>query len=90
MVIINPLVRENIYKLKSSGSIKDKFTILIGGGSQSASIFNMNLKNSIVNISKKKPIKIIQQTNKENVSYLKDFYSKNNIENKNPRLSNEK
>ena len=42
----------------------------------------MNLKNSIVNISKKKPIKIIQQTNKENVSYLKDFYSKNKIENK--------
>ena len=82
MVIINPLVRENIYKLKSSGSIKDKFTILIVGGSQSASIFNMNLKNSIVNISNKKPIKIIQQTNKENVSYLKDFYSKNNIENK--------
>ena len=82
MVIINPLVRENIYKLKSSGSIKDKFTILIVGGSQSASIFNMNLKNSIVNISKKKPIKIIQQTNKKNVSYLKDFYSKNNIENK--------
>ena len=82
MVIINPLVRENIYKLKSSGSINDKFTILIVGGSQSASIFNMNLKNSIVNISNKKPIKIIQQTNKENVSYLKDFYSKNNIENK--------
>ena len=82
MVIINPLVRENIYKLKSSGRVKDKFTILIIGGSQSASIFDMNLKNSIVNISKKKPIKIIQQTNKENVSYLKDFYSKNNIENK--------
>ena len=82
MVIINPLVRENIYKLKSSGRVKDKFTILIIGGSQSASIFDMNLKNSIVNISKKKPIKIIQQTNKKNVSYLKDFYSKNNIENK--------
>ena len=82
MVIINPLVRENIYKLKSSSSIKDKFTILIVGGSQSASIFDLSLKNSIVNISKKKPIKIIQQTNKENVSHLKDFYSKNNIENK--------
>ena len=82
MEIINPLVRENIYNLKSSGSIKDKFTILIVGGSQSASIFDMSLKNSIINISKKKLIKIIQQTNKENVSYLKDFYSKNNIENK--------
>ena len=82
MVIINPLVRENIYKLKSSGRVKDKFTILIIGGSQSASIFDMNLKNSIVNISKKKPIRIIQQTNKENISYLKDFYLKNDIENK--------
>ena len=74
MVIINPLVRENIYKFKSSGGIKDKFTILIIGGSQSASIFDMNLKNSIVNISKKKPIKVIQQTNKENISYLRDLY----------------
>ena len=82
MVIINPLVRENIYKLKSSGRVKDKFTILIIGGSQSASIFDMNLKNSIVNISKKKPIKVIQQTNKENLSYLRDFYLKNDIENK--------
>ena len=82
MVIINPLVRENIYKLKSSGRVKDKFTILIIGGSQSASIFDMNLKNSIVNISKKKPIKVIQQTNKENISYLRDFYLKNDIENK--------
>ncbi len=82
MVIINPLVRENIYKLKSSGRVKDKFTILIIGGSQSASIFDMNLKNSIVNISKKKPIRIIQQTNKENISYLRNFYLKNDIENK--------
>ena len=82
MVIINPLVRENIYKLKSSGRVKDKFTILIIGGSQSASIFDMSLKNSIVNISKKKPIRIIQQTNKENISYLRDFYLKNDIENK--------
>ena len=82
MVIINTLVGENIYKLKSSGRVKDKFTILIIGGSQSASIFDMSLKNSIVNISKKKPIRIIQQTNKENISYLKDFYLKNDIENK--------
>ena len=82
MVIINPLVRENIYKFKLLGSLKDKFTILIVGGSQSANIFDMNLKNSIVNISKKKPIKVIQQTNKENISYLRDFYSKNDIENK--------
>ena len=35
-----------------------------------------------VNISKKKSIKIIQQTNEKNISYLSNFYSNNNIENK--------
>ena len=52
------------------------------GGSQGASIFDKNLKNSIFNISKKNQIKIIQQTNENNISYLSNFYSKNNIENK--------
>ena len=33
------------------------------GGSQGANIFDQNLKNSIIDISKKNPIKIIQQTN---------------------------
>ena len=40
------------------------------------------MKNSIFNISKKNQIKIIQQTNENNISYLSNFYSKNNIENK--------
>ena len=64
-----------------SNEIKDKFTLLVIGGSQAANVFDKNLKKSIVNISKKKSIKIIQQTNEKNISYLKDFYSKNNIEN---------
>ena len=82
IIIINPLIKENIYKLKSSYEIKDKFTLLIVGGSQGASIFDKNLKSLILNISKKKRIKIIQQTNEKNISYLSNFYSKNNIENK--------
>jgi len=82
MIIINPLVRENIYKLNLSDKLEDIFTLLIVGGSQGANIFDKNLKNSIVNISKKIPIKIIQQTNKKNISSLKEFYSKNDIENK--------
>jgi UDP-N-acetylglucosamine--N-acetylmuramyl-(pentapeptide) pyrophosphoryl-undecaprenol N-acetylglucosamine transferase len=82
IVTIKPLVKEHIYNLKSSNDMKGKLTLLIVGGSQGANIFDKNLKNSIVNISKKKPIKIIQQTNEKNVSYLSDFYSKNNIENK--------
>jgi len=82
MIIIKPLVRENIYKLNSSFANKDKFNLLIVGGSQGANIFDKNLKNSIVNISKKFPIKIIHQTNEKNISDLRDYYSKNNIENK--------
>ncbi len=82
MVIIKPLVRENIYKLNLSSKSKDKFNLLIVGGSQGASIFDKNLKNSIVNISKKFSIRIIQQTNEKNISALRDFYYKNNIENR--------
>ena len=80
MITINPLVREDIYKLKSSNEIKDKFTLLIVGGSQGARVFDKTLKNLIVNISKENSIKIIHQTNEKNVSYLSDFYSKNKIE----------
>jgi len=82
MVIIKPLVRKNIYKLNTSSVSKDKFNLLIVGGSQGASIFDKNLKNSVLNISKKFSIKIIQQTNEKNISDLRDFYYKNNIENK--------
>ena len=82
IIIINPLVRENIYSLKSYDETHDKFTLLIVGGSQGANIFDKNLKNFVVNISKKKSIKVIQQTNEKNIAFLKNFYSKNNIENK--------
>ncbi len=79
---INPLVRESIYKLNQSNKDKNNFTLLIVGGSQGANIFDGNLKNSIINISKKITIKIIQQTNENNISYLENFYTSNNIDNK--------
>ena len=82
IMIINPLVKKQIYDLDIQKKINKKFTILIVGGSQSASIFDKNLKNSIVNISKRNFIKIIQQTNKKNISPLREFYTNNNIENK--------
>ena len=82
ITIINPLVRENIYKINISTERNNKFTLLIIGGSQGANIFDKNLKNSIVNISKKNSIKVIQQTNEKYVSQLNNFYQKNNIENK--------
>ncbi len=80
--IIKPLVREDIYKLNLSYLNKEKFNLLVVGGSQGANIFDKSLKKTIVNISKKFSIRIFQQTDKKNISYLKDFYIKNNIENK--------
>ena len=81
MVIIKPLVRENVYKLNPNSIINDKLNLLIVGGSQGANIFDKNLKNSVVNISKNFSIKVIQQTNEKNISDLRNFYFKNNIEN---------
>ena len=81
IVTIYPLVREQTYKLKVSKKKKEEFTLLIVGGSQGASIFDKNLKNLIVEISKKKSIRIIQQTNNKNIVDLNNFYKKNNVKN---------
>ncbi len=82
ITIINPLVKKNIYELVSPHKQNRKFTLLVVGGSQGANIFDQNLRNFVVNISKKNSIKIIQQTNQKNISNLQNFYIKNNIENK--------
>ncbi len=79
--IIYPLVRNKFYEIKNHKIDNDKFHLLIVGGSQGASIFDKNLKESILNISKKFSIKVIQQTHIDNISSLKEFYSINNIEN---------
>ncbi len=81
IVTINPLVKRNIYEIKPPYKQKDKFTLLIVGGSQGANIFDKNLKNFILNISKEKQIKVIQQTSENNISNLSNFYKKNDIEN---------
>ncbi len=80
-VITYPLVRNEFYKTKTRKINNDKFRLLIVGGSQGASIFDKNLKKSILNISKKFSIKVIQQTHLNNIFSLKEFYSKNNVEN---------
>ena len=82
IVVINPLVKKYIYDLKLSDNIRSTFTLLVVGGSQGANIFDKNFKDSIVSISKKIQINIIQQTNIKKISFLENFYSKNNIKNK--------
>ena len=52
-------------KLKKIYNLKKNLRILIVGGSQGAEIFDNKLKDSIINLSKKFSIKIIQQTNKK-------------------------
>ena len=81
IITIFPLVKENIYRLKQPNENKDEFTLLVVGGSQGANIFDKNLKNLIVKISKEKSIKIIQQTHQNNITDLKNFYTKNNVKN---------
>ena len=81
IVTIKPLISEKIYKLSKLEKNDDKFSLLIVGGSQGANFFDKNLKDIIVNISKKNPINVIQQTNEKNISSLAEFYTKNHIEN---------
>ncbi len=81
IIRIDPLVKKDIYNAKKNLKDKKKFHILIIGGSQGASIFDRNLKNSIVNISKRNDIKIIHQTNKKNISFLSNFYLNYNVDN---------
>ena len=55
---------------------------MIVGGSQGANFFDNTIKESIIDLSKKFPIEVIQQTSKRNIERLEEFYNKNNIENK--------
>ncbi len=81
IVKIAPLIRKEFYQIKKNLNPNKKFKILIVGGSQGAEIFDNELKNSILNLSKKFSLKIIQQTKKRNISNLENFYSKNGVEN---------
>ena len=73
MVTIYPLVKKNLYEINLSHQEKEKFTILIVGGSQGAKIFDKNLKDIIVKISRIKPIKIIQQTSEKKYFKFRKF-----------------
>jgi UDP-N-acetylglucosamine--N-acetylmuramyl-(pentapeptide) pyrophosphoryl-undecaprenol N-acetylglucosamine transferase len=79
--IINPLIRKKYYYKKLEEYVNEKFTLIIIGGSQGAQIFDKILHESIIKISKIKPLKVIHQTNQKNVDYLKNLYSENLIDN---------
>ncbi len=80
--IIKPLVSKKHYERNSKNNKKNKFCFMIVGGSQGANIFDDLFKEVIFEIFKKNSIKVIQQTNINNIDKLKQFYNKNNIENR--------
>ncbi len=80
--LIKPFIFNKFYKLKKKQNINQKFCFLIFGGSQGAKIFDDLIKEIMNEISQDFSIKVIQQTGKENISNLKNFYDKNKIENK--------
>ncbi len=81
IIKVHPLIRRQFYEIKENNIHNEKFRILIVGGSQGAEVFDNKLKDFMINLSKKFSIKIIQQTNKKNISNLINLYSKNGVEN---------
>ena len=81
LTTIKPLIRKEYYELEMKLKKDSLFTIIIIGGSQGAKIFDELLKKSFASIAKQVSLKIIHQTNEKNINILRNFYSKNNIEN---------
>ena len=84
IVVINPLLRKEIYqeKINSENKIKKPFTILIIGGSQGAEFFDNQISELMIDLSKDLEISIIQQTIGENkTKLLKEKYIEAGIKN---------
>ena len=81
IALIKTLLRKEFYSAKPSKDINKEINLLIIGGSQGAKLFDTVINDSIIKLSKKYELKIFQQTNFENYKSIKNFYSKNNIEN---------
>ncbi|MDA9645236.1 UDP-N-acetylglucosamine--N-acetylmuramyl-(pentapeptide) pyrophosphoryl-undecaprenol N-acetylglucosamine transferase [bacterium] len=81
LVISSPIIRKKYYEKNLKKKIDNIFTIMIVGGSQGAQIFDKIIHKLIVKISKTNPLKVIHQTDQNNVNFLKNFYLENKIEN---------
>ena len=79
--LIEPLVSKIFYDTEKKDQINKVFCFLVFGGSQGAKFFDDLIKHSIFDLNKNYKIKIIQQTSLKNIDNLKNFYSKNNINN---------
>ena len=81
ILLIDPLLRKEFYSIipNNKKTINEEITFLIIGGSQGAKLFDNELKNTIIEISKKYKLNIYQQTDFLNIENLKNFYNENKI-----------
>ena len=80
--LIPTLLRKEFYSNKMTVFIDKEINLLIIGGSQGAKLFDTLIYESLIKLSKKYKLKVFQQTSFKNYRYLKNFYLKNDIENK--------
>ena len=80
IIIIPALLRKIFYDAKKASDIDEIVNLLVIGGSQGAEAFDILIKNSIIELSKRYSLKIYQQTNIVNFANLKEFYKNNNID----------
>ncbi len=82
VIEIPPLLSKCLYKKNNNVHDGNVLRILIFGGSQASLFFSKNLKNEIIDISKKYKITINQQISQDfNINDYKKDYDKHNIEN---------
>ena len=81
--VIKHILRKEIYSFNNfhKEEINNCVNLLIVGGSQGAKFFDQNLKNSIIDVSKKYKLRIYHQISSSNFVDLEFFYKKHGIEN---------
>ena len=84
IVFINHVLRNEKYNFDNYNKekIENKIKLLVVGGSQGAKVFDEDIKNSILDLSKKYKLIVYHQVSSLDFSDLEFFYRENNIENK--------
>ncbi len=82
--VIRHVLRKEIYNHSNikKEKLKNSINLLILGGSQGANFFDQNLKNCIIDLSKKFKIKVYHQISTTDIVNLETFYNEHGIENK--------
>jgi len=79
--VIPTLLRKEFYAINETESINKDVKLLIIGGSQGAKLFDTEIQNSIINLSKRYKLKVYQQSSQNNYQSLKRLYQTNEIDN---------